>query len=194
MVLTPANQAQLCQVVVDVDAQDLDKEEVELTALQRCPGEAAEQAIVGEPPQDSTGPWVGPAREPTVEQEGQVEEEQAAHEVDVQPQVDADGLLKPEPAPECPQREQERQGSQLSKALCCTTAGPRTGTKIASHLSQPDKFPWSCWHIPPYEDAEGDGEDGENHGYPAASSGNSHQGFCCGAIHSWVLPNMQMLG
>lgn len=100
--LTPANQAQLCQVAVDVDAEDLDKEEVELAAFQRRPGEAAEQAVVGEPPQDPTAAWVGPAREPTVEQEGQVEEEQAAHEVHMQPQVDADGLLKPEPAPECP--------------------------------------------------------------------------------------------
>lgn len=109
--LTPANQAQLSQVVGDVDAKDLDKEEVELAALQRHPSEAAEQAVVGDPPQDPTGAWVGAAREPTVEQEGQVEEEQAAHEVHVQPQVDADGLLKPEPAPECPRGDQERQGS-----------------------------------------------------------------------------------
>lgn len=64
----------------------------------------------------------------------------------------------------------------------------------SSHLSQPDKPPWSCWHVPPYEDAEGHGEDGESHGYPTASGGNSHQTFCCGAIQNLVLPNMQMLG
>lgn len=134
LVLTPANQAQLSQVVGDVDAKDLDKEEIELTALQCRPGEAAKQAVVGEPPQDPTGAWVGPAREPTVEQEGQVEEEQAAHEVHVQPQVDADGLLKPEPAPEGPHRDKERQGLQVSRASCCTTAGPCRGTGIP-HIS-----------------------------------------------------------
>lgn len=108
--LTPADQAQLCQVVVDVGAEDLDEEEVEVTALQQHPGEAAEQAVVGEPPQDLAGPQLGPSREPTVEQEGQVEEEQAAHEVHMESQVDAEVLLRPEPAPAHPQREQKRWG------------------------------------------------------------------------------------
>lgn len=122
VVLTPAHQAQLHQVVVDVGAKDLDEEEVEVTAFQRHPGEAAEQAVVGEPPQHLAGCWLGPTRESTVEQEGQVEEEKAAHKVHVQPQVGAESLLGSEPAPEHPQREQKRCGSQLSRAPCCITA------------------------------------------------------------------------
>lgn len=100
LVLTPADQAQLCQVVVDIGAEDLNEEKVEVTALQRRPGEAAEKAVVSEPCQELAGPQLGPTGETTVEQEGQVEEEQAAHKVHVQTQVDAEGLLKPGPAPE----------------------------------------------------------------------------------------------
>lgn len=110
MVLTPAHQAQLHQVVADVGAEDLDKEKVEVTALQCHPCEAAEQAVVGEPPEDLAGPRQVSSGESAVEQEGQVEEEQAAHQVYMQPQVDAKGLLGPEPAPESPHGEQERQG------------------------------------------------------------------------------------
>lgn len=114
--LTPADQAQFRQVVMDVGAEDFDEEEVEVTALQCHPGEAAEQAVVGEPPQDLAGPQLGPTGEPTIEQEDQVEEEHTAHEIHVQPQVDAEGLLRPESPPECPQREQKRRGSLLSEA------------------------------------------------------------------------------
>lgn len=138
--LTPAHQAQLQQVVVDVGAKDLDKEEVEVAALQRHPGEAAEQAVVGDPPQHLAGCWLGPTREPTVEQEGQVEEEKAAHKVHVQAQVDAESLLGSEPAPEHPQREQKRCGSQLSRVSCCITAGSCRDTTISPHLSQPDEY------------------------------------------------------
>lgn len=147
--LTPADQAQFRQVVMDVGAEDLDEEEVEVTALQCHPGEAAEQAVVGEPPQDLAGPQLGPTGEPTIEQEGQVEEEHAAHEIHVQPQVDAECLLRPESPPECPQREQKRRGSLLSEAPCHIAAGSHRSTGIAQHLSQPDESPGSCWHILP---------------------------------------------
>lgn len=79
-----------------VGAKDLDKEEIEVTALQRRPGEAAEQAVVGEPPQGTAQPRRCSAGEPTAEQESQVEQEQAADQVHVQPQVDAEGVLRPE--------------------------------------------------------------------------------------------------
>lgn len=79
-----------------VGAKNLDEEEVEVTALQHRPGEAAEQAVVGEPSQGTAQPQGGSAGEPTVEQESQVEQEQAADQVHVQPQVDAEGVLRPE--------------------------------------------------------------------------------------------------
>ena len=112
-----------------------------MAALQSHPGEAAEQAVVGEPRQHLAGPRLRPSEEPAVEQEGQVEEEQAAHKVHVQPQVGAEGLLGPEPPPKRPQREQKRWGSQLSGGPCHITAGSWRGTGAAPPLSQPSECP-----------------------------------------------------
>lgn len=112
-VLTPSDEAQLCQVVVYVGAKDLDEEKVEMTAFQHSPGEAAEQAVVSEPPQGTAQPRHGPAGDPTVEQESQVEQQQAADQVHVKPQVGAEALLRPELLVVAPGREQKRPGAQL---------------------------------------------------------------------------------
>lgn len=139
-VLTPSDEAQLCQVVVYVGAKDLDEEKVEMAAFQRSPGEAAEQAVVSEPPQGTAQPRHGPAGDPTVEQESQVEQQQAADQVHVKPQVGAEALLRPELLVVAPGREQKRPGAQLRGAEGTHT--PWGGSQQALPVSGERSIPW----------------------------------------------------
>lgn len=143
-VLTPSDEAQLCQVVVYVGAKDLDEEKVEMRAFQCSPGEAAEKAVVSEPPQGTAQPWHGPAGDPIVEQESQVEQEQAADQVHVKPQVGAEGLLRPELLVAAPGRERKRPGAQLSGAEGAHTQ--QGGSQQALPVSGERSIPWPRPH------------------------------------------------
>lgn len=90
---TPAQQAQLQEIVSKVGIEDPDGQQVEVEGLQAHPGEDTEQEVVEYGSSDPAGSWGALRAAPHVDQEGEIEEKQA----DAQGHVDLRGIFRLEP-------------------------------------------------------------------------------------------------
>ncbi|KAK2085134.1 hypothetical protein P7K49_036434 [Saguinus oedipus] len=86
---TPAHQAQLQEVVPKVGVEDPDGEQVEVEGFQAHPGEDTEQEVVVDGPPGPAGSIRALRATPHSDQEGQIQQEQAA----TQGHVDLRGIF-----------------------------------------------------------------------------------------------------
>lgn len=90
---TPAQQAQLQEIVSKVGIEDPNDQQVEVESLQAHPGEDAEQEVVENGSSDPAGGWGALRAAPHIDQEGKIQEKQA----DAQSHVDLRGIFSLEP-------------------------------------------------------------------------------------------------
>lgn len=117
--LTPSQQAQLQEIVSKVGIEDPDGQQVEVEGLQAHPGEDTQQEVVEDGSSDPAGRWGALRAAPHTDQEGKIQEKQAA----AQSYVDLRGIFRLEPL----QREPGREGPGSSPKKPQLTWGAQVG-------------------------------------------------------------------